>query len=189
MNDGVLQFGVIRLPRGMPQGKIKEGGSWGIDRLSNIQGAAHTDGGDSLCLGMPSDQSHGLMAYGSDRDKEESIDLVFQQFFGNGRSQILSDFPGRINASHKGVLEGGQFPDKALFFHLAQRIDGKNAIGVLAGVRLVISEMGDPEVGRIHIFRDHSERIIVFVMKSQLSSFIDSPRGRNSDSAFAERLF
>ena len=60
--------------------------------MGNIQSAAHTYGGDPHGFYLPSNQSHGLMTYGSDRNQKESIYLVFQQFVNNRRGQILPDF-------------------------------------------------------------------------------------------------
>ena len=68
MDNRVLQIWFVCLPRSMPQWKIKEDSARRVNRLGNIQSAAHTYGRDPRDFCLPSNQSHGLVTYGSDRN-------------------------------------------------------------------------------------------------------------------------
>ena len=60
--------------------------------MGNIQSAAHTYGRNPRGFCLPSNQSHGLVTYGSDRNEKESIYLVFEELVNNGRARFSLTF-------------------------------------------------------------------------------------------------
>ena len=62
-----LKLGFVRLSAGVAEGIVDEGGARRIDRARDRERAAHAQCRNAACFDFPGDQSHGLMADGSDR--------------------------------------------------------------------------------------------------------------------------
>ena len=82
------------LPCRVPQRIIEKCRSWRVHSLGDIQGAAHTQGRNASCFDVPGDQSDGLMADGSHRDEQNSINVFSQETFEELWRQFLLDTPG-----------------------------------------------------------------------------------------------
>ena len=67
------------LPCRMPERIIEERRAWWMHGSGDVQGTAHAQRRDASGFNMPGDQSDGLMADGSDRDKQHSIDVLSQE--------------------------------------------------------------------------------------------------------------
>lgn len=72
------------------------------DRFGNRAGAAEADSCDACRLQGARDQSHGLMANGSDRNQQRKIHFFFLHFGNNGWCQHIANLTAGINAAHKG---------------------------------------------------------------------------------------
>jgi len=80
-----LIIGVIRTPRRVAQGKIKEYLTWVAGAGGYITGIGESYRGDPSLLQNPGNQTNGLMTYRSDRGQQGHIDIVLQASSQNFR--------------------------------------------------------------------------------------------------------
>ena len=113
-----MQCWFMVFPCRMSQWIVEKRCPWWVHGPGDIQGAAHTQGCNASRLDMPGDQSDGLMADGSHRDEQHSIDVFSQETLEELWCQLLLDTPGRVDAAHAGIGVGCQSADHA-FTHQA----------------------------------------------------------------------
>ena len=101
-------------PCRMPERIIEERRSWWMHGSGNVQGATHAQGCNTRRFDVPGDQSNGLMADGSYRDEQHSIDVLSQKMLQELRCQFFLDPPRRVNTPHKGIGVGCQGANDAL---------------------------------------------------------------------------
>ena len=104
------------LPCGMPERIIEERRARWMHGSGNVQGATHAQGCNTRCFDVPGDQSDGLMADGSYRDEQHSIDVLSQKMFQELRCQFFLDPPCRVNTTHKGIGVGCQGANDAFTY-------------------------------------------------------------------------
>ena len=97
----------------VPQRIIEKRRPWWVHGPGDIQGAAHAQGRNTSRFDVPGKQSNGLMADGSHRDEQHSINVFSQEAFEELRRQFFLDTPGRVDAAHKGIGIGCQSADHA----------------------------------------------------------------------------
>ena len=73
-----LLFHIAGLAAGIAQGEIREQQARHAAGLDNIAGGGCNHGGDAVFFQMTCDQTHGLVADGSDRDQKGDIDLLLK---------------------------------------------------------------------------------------------------------------
>jgi hypothetical protein len=108
----------MRFPGRVSQRIIEKRRPWWVHGAGNIQGAAHTQGRNASRFDVPGDQSDGLMADGSHRDEQHSINVFSQKALEELWRQFFLDTPGRVDAAHEGIGIGCQSADHA-FTHQA----------------------------------------------------------------------
>jgi hypothetical protein len=82
------------LPSRVSQRIIEKRRPWRVHGSGDIQGAAHTQGRNASRFDVPGDQSDGLMADGSHRDEQHSLNVFSQETFEELRCQFFLDTPG-----------------------------------------------------------------------------------------------
>jgi hypothetical protein len=97
---------------------IEESRPWRVYSSGDIQGAAHTQGRNASRFDVPGDQSDGLMADGSHRDEQHSINTFSHETFKELRRQFFLNTPGRVDTAHEGIGVSCQSADHA-FTHQA----------------------------------------------------------------------
>jgi len=75
--------------RGTPRGRV--------DRPRDVPRARHAEGRDPGGFRVPRDQSHGLVADGSDRNEQHRVDAVLQEPGGQARGQVLGNAAGGVD--------------------------------------------------------------------------------------------
>jgi len=147
-----LQRRVMGLSQRMAESKAGIEGPWRFHLLGDGEVKGHRDGGDSLLLNYPLDQSHGLIAEPSDRGEEHGVHPVrFQESGhsrGRGSDEHLEMLPQDV--AHEAEEPGSDGADGSLPGELAQRVHGKDEVRICEGVSLgeVImrdGELADPD--------------------------------------------
>ena len=111
-----MQRRLMGFPCRMSERIIEERRAWWLHGSGNVQGTAHAQGGNTSRFDVPGKQSDGLMADGSYRDEQHSIDVLSQEPLQELRCQFFLDPPCRVDATHKGISVGCQGTDHA-FMH------------------------------------------------------------------------
>ncbi len=115
----MLQFGVIRLPQRIAMLKgHKERARWANLLGDHAQELDH-DGGDPAPFERGGDQTHGLVAGGSDGDEEGEVDLVLNKDLRGLGGCVFDEPPGGGDGAHAGQVAGGHGADPALGFEFA----------------------------------------------------------------------
>ncbi len=68
-----LQLDIIRLTQGIAEGEGDEEGAWRANLAGDLAQEGERDGGDTGIFDGALDQSHGLIAHGSDRSEQSDI--------------------------------------------------------------------------------------------------------------------
>jgi hypothetical protein len=103
-DDRLLLFGVIRFTQRVPVVERDNQRARGPHFLSDVTQQLNCHRRDALTLQFGCDQTHGLVAYRSDRYQQGDIDTVFNQFAHRWRRGFFYQAPGRCNGSHEGQM-------------------------------------------------------------------------------------
>ena len=69
-------YAIERSPRRMTQRVVQKHGARRASRFNDVERARHAQGRGTVRFEVPGYQTHGLMADGSHRDKEHSVDRL-----------------------------------------------------------------------------------------------------------------
>jgi len=124
---------------------------------------------------MPGDQSHGLMAYRSNRDEQQGIHSFCEETFGESWGQMFPDASGRVNPPHECIGVVGEFAHDPFFDQSPQGIDGKYDVRILTGVCEIVSEVRSSKILCYYLPGNCTERGVVLVMEGDLPCHVYSP--------------
>ena len=103
-NDCLLVFGFTGYSQGI---SVTEWDSQRTRRphlLGDLTQQLNCNGGNTLAFEFRRHQTHGLVAYRSDRHQQGHIDTIFNQFTHCCRRGFFYQAPGGCNGSHKGQM-------------------------------------------------------------------------------------
>ena len=83
----------MRFAGGVSERVIEKRRARWVPCLDDVQRTAHAQGRDAGSFDVTSDQSHGLMADRSDRDKQGDLSFFRQQAFSELRGEFISHAP------------------------------------------------------------------------------------------------
>ena len=98
----MLPFGIIGLAQRVPEGKRPVPRTRGPHFLGDATQQLNCHRRDTLALQFRCDQTHGLVAYRSDRHQQSDIDAIFNQLAHCWRRGFFYQTPGGCNGSHEG---------------------------------------------------------------------------------------
>lgn len=90
----LLQLRLMGFAGGVAEWEIQEGRPGWIDGSHDVVGRAHAQRRNAGLLGLPGDQSHGLMADGSARHQEGQVRALDKHLFDQAGGQFLAHAPG-----------------------------------------------------------------------------------------------
>ena len=103
-DDRLLLFGVIRFTQRVSVAERDNQRARGPNFFSDTAQQLNCHRRDPLALQFRRDQTHGLVAYRSDRHQQGDIDTVFNQFAHRLRRSFFYHTPGGRNGSHEGQM-------------------------------------------------------------------------------------
>jgi len=89
--------------RSCARGEVEERRAGRVDRPGDVPRARHAERRDPGGLRVPCDQSHGLVADGSDRNEQHRVDAVLEEPVGQTGGEILGGAAGGVDPAHERV--------------------------------------------------------------------------------------
>src|SRR5512141_2390422 len=186
--DVALQIGLARLAGRVPEGEVEERRAGRVDRPRDVPRARHAERRDPGGLRVPCDQSHGLVADGSNGHQQDGVDAVLEEPGGQTRGELLYDPAGGVDPAHERVETARQTTEEPLPDKTAQRVEREDDVRVRARVGQVVGEVGGAQILRVDVRRDLPERDVVLVVERHLAGGVDPPRGGQSQPASRQRF-
>ena len=96
---------------------------------------------------MACDQTHGLMADGSQRNQKGDIDTLRLEFFHDLGYEFFLGAALRVDRAHAGKHILGDLSDDTFFLKTAQRFDWKDTVRIFARCwKVLFCEVGETNV-------------------------------------------
>jgi hypothetical protein len=130
LENAFLEMGIPGFSQRETQGEGKGQPSRGCHLLHDVFQVGETDGPDPLFLQGCGDQSHGLMACGSDWGQDHNIDTVIGHSLSHLRRRLPHEAKGSRDGSLKGCVTGSYLSDLAFSLESPESIQGKCHVGV-----------------------------------------------------------
>jgi len=133
--DSVLQLRLMRFAKRVAVGERYEEASRRFHLHGHFAQQREADGGNPGLFDDARDQSHGLIADGSDGDKQNGVNAVIPKLLRHLRRGLLDESSGRADRTHKAEMPVVERAKIAPLCKLATTVERKNQIPVLAGAR------------------------------------------------------